>query len=146
MAPQVPAWFLKELKAFDSELRVRWSRRTETFQLERRVTRGLHPGTIRNDNYHDDVIRAQDGYILVATIRPEIGFSRSIFSRLRAADLWSNGGWAKMAKTIEDFEEAEEEKKWTDFSESLKHESAELYDLMKIRDGRTVFSAGFPGV
>jgi len=140
--PEAPKWFLKELKEFDADLRVRWSKRTETFQLERRVTRSLHPGTIRNDGYHDDYIRAQDGYLLVGVIRPGM-FSRTIFEKLRASDLWSNGGWAQMARTIEAFEEAEEERKWAEYSDELRHQSAELYEHMKLRDGRTIFSPGW---
>jgi hypothetical protein len=140
--PKAPEWFLKELEAFDSDLRVRWSARTETFHLERRVTRSLHPGTIRNDHWHDDFIRAQDGYLLVGVIRPGM-FSRSIFDKLRASDLWSNGGWLKMAQTLEEFEEAEEELKWAQFSQRLKDETSDLYELMKMRDGRSVFNAGW---
>jgi hypothetical protein len=140
--PDAPKWFLNELRVFDPDLRVRWSRRTETFHLERRVTRSLHPGTIRNDHWHDDYIRAQDGYVLVGIIRPGL-FSRTIFDKLRAADLWSNGGWARVCRKIEEFEEAEEERKWDDFGETLREESAELYETMKIRDGRTVFNAGW---
>ena len=142
--PSAPAWFLKELREFDPDLRLRWSRMRELWQLERRVTRSLHPGTIRNDNYHDDYIRAQDGYVLVASI-PHGTFGRHIFERLRAADLWSNGGWARIAREIEEFEEAEEELKWKKFGETLQEESREVYDLMKIRDGRTVFNIGLAG-
>ena len=139
---EAPAWFLKELAAFDSDLRCRWSIRTETFHLERRVTRSLHPGTIRSDGYHDDYIRARDGFILVGMIRPRM-FARSIFDKLRASDLWANGGWEKMAQTLEEFEEAEEEKKWADYGDELKSQSAELYDLMKLRDGRSTYNAGW---
>ncbi|HCV42682.1 MAG TPA: hypothetical protein DGH68_04295 [Bacteroidetes bacterium] len=139
---EAPKWFLNELRVFDPDLRVRWSRRTETFHLERRVTRSLHPGTIRNDQWHDDYIRAQDGYVLVGIIRPGL-FSRTIFDKLRAADLWSNGGWARVCRKIEEFEEAEEERKWDKFGEALREESAELYETMKIRDGRSVFNAGW---
>ena len=139
---KAPDWFLRELKAFDEDLRVRWSPRTETFHLERRVTRGLHPGTIRNDGWHDDYIRAQDGYILVGTIRPGM-FARSIFDRLRASDLWANGGWEKVARSVEEAEEAEEAESWAKFRESLREESREVYDFIKIRDGRTIFNAGW---
>jgi len=141
--PIAPGWFLKELREFDPELRLRWSQRLEIWQLERRVTKSLHPGTIRNDGYHDDYIRAQDGFILVASI-PHGTFGRHIFERLRAADLWSAGGWAKVVREIEEFEEAEEEIKWTKFGEALKEESKDLYELMKIRDGRSIYSVGSP--
>jgi hypothetical protein len=143
MAPIAPGWFLKELREFDSELRLRWSQRLEMWQLERRVTKSLHPGTIRNDGYHDDYIRAQDGFVLVASIPPGT-FGRHIFERLRAADLWANGGWAKVVREIEEFEEAEEELKWSKFGEVLKEESKDLYELMKIRDGRSIYSVGSP--
>lgn len=137
-----PKWFVKELKAFDSDLRIRWSPRTETFHLERRVMRSLHPGTIRNDHWHDDYIRAQEGYILVATIPPN-AIARSIFDKLKAADLWANGGWKKVADDIEMYEEMEEEAKQKAFSDDIRSMTAELYSLLKIRDGRTVFNAGW---
>ena len=140
--PTAPSWFLNELREFDPELRLRWSRRMELWQLERRVTRSLHPGTIRNDSYHDDYIRAQDGYVLVASI-PHGTFGRHIFEKLRQNDLWSRGGWEKMIDEIEQFEDAEEQKKWDDFSDRIHYESQDLYELMKARDGRTVFNAGW---
>jgi hypothetical protein len=140
--PNAPRWFLDELRAFDSDLRLRWSFRLQNWQLERKVTRSLHPGTIRNDSWHDDYIRAQEGYILVATI-PFNGLSRSVFERLRASDLWSNGGWQRVAEELEELERVQEEKVWNDFQDSVRASSAELYNLWKIRDGRTVFNAGW---
>ena len=137
-----PGWFVRELQAFDSDMRVRWSPRTELFQLERRVTRSLHPGTIRNDGWHDDYIRAQDGYILVAQVPPG-KFSRTIFDRLRASDLWANGGWEQVCRQIEGDEDREEEMQWRKFEEDIHEHSKEVYDWMKWRDGRTVFSPGW---
>lgn len=142
--PTVPEWFLRELHQFDADLRVRWSPRRELWQLERRVTRSLHPGTIRNDGWHDDYIRAQDGFILVAEIPPR-QFHRTIFDKLRASDLWSNGGWEKVADEIEALEQAEEDKKWANFSDDIAYRSKEIYEWWKIRDGRTVFSHGWAG-
>ena len=140
--PDAPKWFLRELKDFDPDLRVRWSPRLELFQLERRVLRSVHPGTIRNDGWHDDWIRAQDGYLLVASIPPG-KFSRTIFEKLRASDLWSNGGWATMAREMEESEEREEALHWEKFSGNLRDATKDVYDIMKIRDGRTVFNAGW---
>ena len=142
---QAPEWFLKELHAFDPELRVRWSARLELFQLERRVRNALHPGTIRNDGWHDDVIRAADGYILVASIPPG-SFGRHIFEKLRASDLWSNGGWKRVADQLDEFEATEEARKWAKIEEDNLAMAREVFEIMKLRDGRTIFSAGFPGV
>ena len=142
---EAPAWFLKELRDFDPELRVRWSARMELWQLERRVRNALHPGTIRNDGWHDDYVRAADGYLLVASV-PHGGFGRHIFERLRASDLWSQGGWERVADELDAFEAAEEERKWAGIESDNRAIAREVYDLMKIRDGRTVFSTGFPGV
>jgi hypothetical protein len=137
-----PEWFLRELRAFDPDLRLRWSSKREMWQLERRVTRSLHPGTIRNDGFDDDYIRAQDGYILVAQI-PHNAIARSIFDKLKAADLWSNGGWEKVADQIEKYELLEQEKRDRDLNEDLKNMSKELYEVLKIRDGRSIYNAGF---
>jgi len=137
-----PEWFIKELHTFDSDMRCRWSPRCQMFQLERKVSRSLHPGTIRNDGWHDDYIRAQEGYILVAQVPPG-KFSRTIFEKLRRSDLWSNGGWESIAKQIEGEEDREEEMKWKSFEDDVHDRSKEVYDWMKIRDGRTTFSPGW---
>lgn len=137
-----PDWFLRELHAFDPDLRVRWSPRVELFQLERRVRRSLHPGTIHSDGWHDDQIRARDGYVHVASIPPR-GFGRHIFERLRAADLWANGGWKRVADELDALEAAHEEERDRKLSQDLSEISREIYDLVKHRDGRSIYSAGW---
>lgn len=137
-----PAWFEKELSQFDSDLRVRWSPRLELFQIERRVRRSLHPGTIRCGGWHDDEIRARDGYLLVASAPPH-GLTRSVLQKLKDADLWSQGGWQTVIRAIEAAEELEEEKRWESFSRDIREQSADVYEFMKLRDGRTVYNAGF---
>jgi len=139
---QAPNWFLKELKTFDPLLRLRWSPRMELWQIERQVVRGLHPGTIRCDNWHDDYIRARDGYVLVACVPPG-RLTPHVFERLKAADLWSNGGWKEVADRLDAFDEAREEKRWELFSRNITDLSKSVYDLLKMRDGRTVFNAGW---
>lgn len=137
-----PGWFLAELEAFDPDLRCRWSNRTGTFHLERKVTRSLPTECYKSDTEHDDYIRAREGYILVGVINPD-GFSRSIFDKLRASDLWSNGGWQKMISDIEAYEAEEEEKKDKAFSDDLAAMSGEVYRFLKFREGSRVFNAGF---
>jgi hypothetical protein len=139
---EAPKWFLRELNAFDPELRIRWSPRQEMFQLERRVTRSLHPGTVKNDNWHDDYIRAQDGYILVAQIPPH-AIARSIFDKLKNADLWAHGGWERVVNEIEYYEQLEEEKRDKALGDDIRSMSAEVHSILKIRNGRTVFNAGW---
>ena len=39
--------------------------------------------------------------------------------------------------------QAEEDKKWADYEDELKAQSAELYDLMALREGRSVYNAGW---
>ncbi len=139
---KAPKWFVSELKKFDPDLRIRWSQRMEMWHLERQVRRGLHPGTIRCDTYHDDYIRAQDGFILVACVPPRM-LCREIFEKLRASDLWSNGGWEKVIRDIEAGEAAVEEKKWADFRDTMKHLSSEVYGFIARRSGSQItFSEG----
>jgi hypothetical protein len=140
---KAPDWFLKELKEFDPDLRCRWSSKDENFHIERKVTRGMHPGTIRNDGFHDDYIRAQDGYILVGVIRPG-HFSRHTFQVLRDSDMWANGGWEEVDRKLCAFEEAEEEHKWAVFDDESAAACRELYSLLKIRCGETFFNVGHP--
>jgi hypothetical protein len=141
---KAPSWFLRELESFDPDLRLRWSPRLEFWQIERRVKRGLHPGTIRNDGWHDDYIRAADGYILVASVTPEMFqiLGRSIFQRLKDSDLWARGGWEKVASEIEAAEHADEEKKWESFGAEVRYSSAELFNFLKHRNGQSIYAPG----
>lgn len=134
---RAPKWFINEMKAFDSELRVRWSIKMNVFQLERRIANSKIIDTSKTDSFDDDYVRAKDGYILVALIDSR-SFNRSIFTTLRECDLWTKGGWEAMAAHIEDLEAREEAQKWEVFSNEIKDHTKELYDFLKIRDGRTV--------
>ena len=136
-----PKWFVRELNAFDPDMRLRWSRRLELWQLERKVRRSLHPGTIKQSEWEDDYVRARDGYLLVASVPPR-ALHRSIFAKLRAADLWSNGGWKEVADALDAWDEEDEKVKQEKFSEKAKRYASDLYDWVKVRDGRTVFNAG----
>ena len=140
--PKAPEWFLRELKAFDSLLRVRWSVKRHLWQLERKVLNSLHPGTIKCEEQDDDVIRAREGYLLVGVINPGM-FSRTIFDKLRASDLWANGGWQAMVKKIEEAEDESERLEDEAFAREIQEQSADVYDMLKIRDGRSVYSAGW---
>jgi hypothetical protein len=117
----------------------------QLWQLERRMRNALHPGTIRNDGWHDDYIRAADGYLLVASIPPS-GFGRHIFERLRASDLWANGGWKRVADQLDELEASQEAENFHKIQDENEGIAREIYDLWKHRDGRSVYSAGFPGV
>jgi hypothetical protein len=136
-----PLWFLTELKAFDPDLRVRWSTKMNIFQLERKIAHGKFIDTTKKDTYDDDYVRAREGYILVALIEPG-KFSRNIFATLKACDLWSNGGWEHMARYIEEQEAAVEQKIWDDFSDDLKAQASELYSFLKIREGSMIYNIG----
>jgi hypothetical protein len=140
---KAPEWFVKEMSAFDPALRVRWSKKMNIWQLERKIANSKVIDTSKRDGFDDDYIRAKDGYILVALI--EHGkFSRDIFSVLKASDLWSHGGWECMARYIEEKEAMEEEKRWKDFSDDLKYRTAELYNFFKIREGSRILNIGYP--
>lgn len=141
--PQAPKWFLDELKAFDPDLRLRWSERRDLWQLERRVRRSAHPGTTLGDTEADDYIRARDGFILVASIPPR-GLHRYVFSRLRAADLWSRGGWKRVADDLDAMEAAEEEHRWEAISRENQAVARDLYNIIAVREGRAVYNVGHP--
>jgi hypothetical protein len=141
---QAPNWFVTEMKAFDSALRVRWSQKMNMWQLERKIANSKPIDTTKRDGYDDDYIRAREGYILIALI-PNDKFSRQIFETLRASDLWSQGGWESMARYIEDTEAAAEEKFWNDYSDELKAQTAEIYNFLKYREGSRIVNIGIPG-
>lgn len=138
-----PNWFIKEMKAFDSDLRLRWSKRLCMWQLERQVRRGLHPGTMRGDEGHDDFIRARDGFLLVLTIKPRM-LCREIFESLKLSDLWSNGGWKKLADDLDAAETARENQEWKTFNDDVHAMNREAYDFIQRRNGARISSAEFP--
>jgi hypothetical protein len=139
---EAPAWFLKELAEFDSDMRLRWSRRLELWQLERRVRRGLHPGTILCDNWHDDYIRARDGYLLVASVPPK-QLSREVFEHLRASDLWARGGWQKVSDDLDELDRRREEDIQESFAREMHEINKDVFEWWKLRDGETVYNAGY---
>jgi hypothetical protein len=137
-----PGWFLHELELFDPSLRCRWSERTNMFQLERKITHSIPINTSVNDTEHDDYVRAREGYILVGVISPD-GFNRSIFEKLKASDLWANGGWEAMADMIEAYEESEEKRNNEAFEREIRETSRELYHLLKMRQGSSIYNVGY---
>ena len=141
--PLAPEWFLKELAAFDPDLRLRWSPRSQVWALERQVRRSLHPGTSKGDTWDDDYIRARDGYILVATIPPH-GLHRYIFQKLRDSDLWSQGGWQAVADRLDEMEEEAEKASWAAFERESGAMWRDAYNIISMREGRTVFNPGVP--
>ena len=143
MTPVTPAWFVKELRTFNPDLRLRWSRRLEVWQLERRVRRSLHPGTIITNNWHDSFIRAQDGYLLVGPI-PHGCLSRSVFEKLRASDLWRAGGWKRMADQLDEMDQSIEDKNWKNFDDDVHYRSSDAWNFIQARHGRRILNAGMP--
>lgn len=140
---KAPEWFVKEMGVFDPALRLRWSQRMNMWQLERKIANSKPIDTTRLDSWHDDYIRARDGYVLVALIEPD-KFSRNIFSILRASDLWSNGGWESMARYIEEQEAAEEQRLWDNFTDDIRNQTKDLYAFLKYREGSRIANIGFP--
>lgn len=138
-----PRWFVLELESFDPALRVRWSMEKHMWQLERKIANSVPIATSRVEENADDKIRAREGYILVGSI-PKNDLKREIFDFLRSCDLWANGGWQKMAQEIEQREADEEERRDRVFAEDLRSYSAEVYEFLKWRDGRSIRNAGMP--
>lgn len=137
MKHHAPPWFINEMKIFDPELRVRWSEKANIFMLERKIANSK-PVDTKKDSFSDEYIRAREGYVLVALI-PHDKFSREIFNILRINDLWSNGGWEHMARTIEELEAEEEQKRWQRFSDDIVSHSKEIFEWMQYRDGERIF-------
>jgi hypothetical protein len=140
---EAPLWFLRELKAFDPDLRLRWSEQRAMWQLERKVRRGQHPGTFRSDSYGDDYIRSRDGFLLVGSISP-FGLSRSIFEKLKASDLWSQGGWERTLAEIERQEARDEELKDAAFSRDMRDMSKDFWEEASVEGGASIYNSGVP--
>lgn len=139
-----PAWFTEELAKFDPGLRVRWSAQRQMWALERQVKRALHPGTLNGDTEDDEYVRARDGFLLVGHIPPR-GISRYVFQTLEQNDMWKRGGWERYIREVEDAEESADEEKWRKITAQNRDLAKDLYEVLKLRSGRTVFNAGTLG-
>lgn len=65
----IPDSFSKRLGEEFPNLRIRWSFKRNSFQIEQQIGRGSLP-PIRIDPYDDDLIRAKDGYWKVCEVQP----------------------------------------------------------------------------
>lgn len=97
-----PANLVRELRAFDPALRLRWSDGQARWRLERKVTRGAQwpASTIETAAGYEDRIAARDGYVLVDLIAPELLNGRLV-PVLKRADIWSRGGARAVADEMD---------------------------------------------
>src|SRR3972149_8383350 len=95
-----PSGFVSRLKAYDKELRCRWSDREGRWRIERRIRApriNLDPGLFAN---HEDYITAVEGYALIMRVDPSMLDNR-VFETLWAGDLQKRGGAKRVSDELE---------------------------------------------
>lgn len=144
-----PKGFVKKLKSFDKDLRVRWSEEKNKWIIERKTPKiGLYPpvkwyqlsdGTWtykilpeKSDLY----IQYHDGY---AGILYANELDNRIFESLYNNDLWKYKRKEDMYRDIEEKEKKQEENKEKEKTEEIKALSREIWDYWNVRG---VFNKG----
>lgn len=97
-----PTEIVRDLEAFDPQLRLRWSDGQGQWRLERKVSRGqVWPASeVETAAGYESRVAAKEGYILVDLIHPSLLNSRLV-PILRQNDIWSNGGAKEIADAMD---------------------------------------------
>lgn len=151
MKKMPPSGFVRSLRAFDSNLRVRWSLERKSWIIEAKAhdRRGLtvptravrlSDGQVAHqvlDDTYDRKIQWRDGYYGVFYFKR---FSPAVFFRLAAADSSKYKRVGDAWREIEAREAAEEARREAEWRDNLAAKSNEVYDYMANRGSRA-----FPG-
>lgn len=139
-------WFQKALKSLDKDLRVRWSFEHKKFIIERKCPKeGLYlPVKYVEENgklvekimpeKSDRYIQYHDGYAGIMYVDK---LNESVLNKLKAIDMWENGG--NLNKLVEIEEKKREEKKEAEISDEIRTMSREIWDYWNVRG---VFNKG----
>src|SRR5262245_52888563 len=114
MTPPEP--FVRDLRAYDSRLRIRWARHTRRWYIEREMPPRSPQWTLERPNAFGKGARARDlwegwqeGYVLVLAVDPEMLHWNLVAPVLAESDMQKAGGWAKLNEKMDRAEEARDQ-------------------------------------
>jgi len=143
-----PSTFEREMKKFDSKLRLRKAKLGSWFFIERKARRGsVAVPTPKEGVSIDRYVRDTEGYVLITRCRRGDLNKHTLF-QLRASDMWEkrHGRFGAEGVAYDEQirqEEAEKRQERVD-SEKIQEHSSEVYDKQMSRQGDVVYP-GLPG-
>lgn len=123
--------FVRKLRAYDPDLRVRWSPSRECWMIERKIRR-TRPCAYVDSPDPDVRHRAVEGYIHVGNVHPQMLDERVLLT-LWQNDMWRQGGAKEVNRVLDDFYEAKEARDDKTQREDLKHVAGEMWDYIAWR-------------
>lgn len=135
-----PKWFVRALKSFDPDLRVRWSYENKKFIIERKTDkRGLYKPVkyiIDKDGVKevllpeksDRYIQYHDGY---AGILYTNKLNENLLNHLKSIDTWSKN--KSLDELVSEYEHKEKEKKEKKVKDEINAFSREIWDYWNNR-------------
>lgn len=136
--------FVKDLRAYDPTLRVRFGPATNRWYIERKMPmrhpqlRGETPKSDRSPRAKDLVVGYLDGYVHVLSVDPEVLTWHHVAPALRDADMHFAGDWAAMNRRIDEAiakEEASQDKAQSAWAYET---SLEAHEHLAYAEGRRV--------
>lgn len=110
--PPPPAWWLRRLYDYDSQLVVIPSRVDRVYRLARRTwnTVGITAVAVI-DRHNDSAMLATYGLVPVTSILGWGVWGTNIFNELRRRDIWAAGGAEAYVKAADEFDESQRQAK-----------------------------------
>jgi hypothetical protein len=145
--PKPPAWFLKSMWDMDPMLVIAPSRQSAKYLIMRRRERSQVFATViettpkkhRRVEQLDADLFESSKCVAVDTIIGNVmsgSWSPAILARLKARDMWGDGGADAYIAKIEQDEEANRQKQRRDLLDNIDHRSRDAYRSYKARTGQ----------
>lgn len=109
-----PAELVRELRAYDKSLRIRWGHRTQLFIVERAMEPqhkqllSERPNPFKNKRGLDLWDGWREGYVHIVSIHPTLAPNTAlVLDAIAASDIWRAGGLEAMNRKLDAIQEAE---------------------------------------
>lgn len=126
-----PAAFVKKLRAYDPDLRLRWSPTRECWLIERQIRRSRcwYGGESRDPDVKQ---RYLDGYIHVGDVPPR-SLNERVLLTLWENDMWKHGGAKAINAALDEYRETTERREAKTQRDDLTQIAADMWDFMAWR-------------
>ena len=135
LAPKPPYSVVRDLAAYDMDLRLRWSTRREVWMVEKKLpirhpsVEKERPNLIGKSAVSQDLFdAARDGYVHILSVHPSLLNSEVILGALRSTDLNFHGSWAAINRRLDEAQEAEDKRLDRELDTFVEAGSRSIYD------------------
>jgi hypothetical protein len=146
IAPKPPYSVVRDLAAYDKDLRLRWSTRRDLWMVEKKLemrhpsVEKERPNLIGKSAVSQDLFdAARDGYVHILDIHPSLLRSEIILGALRSTDLNFHGSWAAINRRLDEIQAAEDAALDRQLDTFVEAGSREIYDRDQVLGGRKIY-------